>query len=80
MGNGAGLAQDFGFGYNLGIAYDFSENGVDGLTLGAMYKSSIEMDYDGQLTTAIRPFLGAGEPLSTCYLMEINLNNLKSMV
>ena len=50
---GAGLAQDFGFGFNLGLAYDFSANGVDGLTLGAMYKSSIEMDYDNQLTTAV---------------------------
>ncbi len=61
---GAGLAQDFGFGYNLGITYDFSEDGVAGLTLGAIYKSSIEMDYKHQLTTALTPFLGAGEPLS----------------
>ena len=50
---GSGLAQDFGFGYNLGLAYDFSANGVDGLTLGAVYKSSIEMNYDNQLTTAV---------------------------
>jgi long-chain fatty acid transport protein len=64
MGVGSGVAQDFGFGYNLGLAYDFSANGVAGLTLGAMYKSSIEMDYDYQLTTALTPFLGAGEPLS----------------
>ena len=55
--NGAGLSQDFGFGYNLGIAYDFTEDGVAGLTLGAQYKSSIEMDYDGQITTAMKPFL-----------------------
>ena len=54
---GAGLAQDFGFGYNLGISYDLSNDGVKGLTLGATYKSSIEMDYKGQLTNAIRPFL-----------------------
>lgn len=53
---GSGLAQDFGFGYNLGLAYDFSANGVTGLTLGAMYKSAIEMDYDYQLTTALAPF------------------------
>jgi len=50
---GAGVAQDFGFGWNLGVAYDFSANGVDGLTLGAIYKSSIEMDYTNQLTTAV---------------------------
>ncbi|MCO4846156.1 MAG: outer membrane protein transport protein [Sulfurovum sp.] len=55
---GAGLAQEFGFGYNIGLAYDFSANGVDGLTLGAIYKSSIEMDYDYQLTTATGPFVG----------------------
>lgn len=60
---GAGIAQDFGFGYNLGIAYDFAQDGVEGLTLGAMYKSSIEMDYDGQLTTAVGPFT-MGQPLT----------------
>jgi len=63
---GAGLAQDFGFGYNLGLAYDFSANGIDGLTVGAIYKSSIEMNYDGQLTTATGPFnltLPAGDTL-----------------
>ncbi|HSR74501.1 MAG TPA: outer membrane protein transport protein [Sulfurovum sp.] len=53
---GAGLAQDFGFGYNLGLAYDFSANGVEGLTLGAMYRSSIEMDYNPQLSTAMAGF------------------------
>ncbi|UPT76772.1 outer membrane protein transport protein [Sulfurovum sp. XGS-02] len=53
---GAGLAQDFGFGYNVGLAYDLSSNGISGLTFGAMYKSAIEMDYDGQLTTASAPF------------------------
>ena len=66
--NGAGLAQDFGFGYNLGIAYDFAAQGMAGLTLGATYKSSIEMDYKHQLTTAIKPFLnpmlGANDPLA----------------
>jgi len=53
---GSGLSQDFGFGFNLGIAYDLSANGIDGLTVGAIYKSAIEMEYDGQLTTATRPF------------------------
>jgi long-chain fatty acid transport protein len=63
---GSGIAQDFGFGYNLGIAYDLSANGVTGLTLGAIYKSAIEMDYDYQLTTASAPFglvLPAGDTL-----------------
>ena len=53
---GAGLSQDFGFGYNLGLAYDFTANGVAGLTLGAQYKSAITMDFDPQLTTAMAPF------------------------
>ena len=53
---GAGLAQDFGFGYNVGATYDFSNNGATGLTLGAFYKSSIEMNYDGQLSTAMAAF------------------------
>jgi len=61
--SGAGVAQDFGFGYNLGLAYDFSNDGLPGLTLGAIYKSSIKMDYDGQLTTAVGPFT-MGMPLT----------------
>ncbi len=61
--SGAGIAQDFGFGYNLGVAYDFAAQGMSGLTLGASYKSSIEMDYDGQLTTAVSPFT-MGQPLT----------------
>lgn len=52
---GSGIAQDFGFGYNLGLAYDLSANGINGLTLGAIYRSAIEMDYDYQLTDAIAP-------------------------
>jgi len=57
---GQGLAQDFGFGWQAGMTYDFGEMGVEGLTLGLNYKSAIEMTYDGQLTTAIQPFLAFG--------------------
>ena len=57
---GAGLAQDFGFGYNIGMAYDFAQNGAPGLTIGAMYKSSIKMTYDNQLSTATLPFVAMG--------------------
>ncbi len=53
---GTGLSQDFGLGYIIGVSYDFTSNDMTGLTLGAMYKSSIEMNYDGQLTTATIPF------------------------
>jgi len=49
---GAGLAQDFGFGYSLGTTYDFS----NGLTVGAEYKSKIDMEYKNQLSTATQPF------------------------
>jgi len=49
---GAGLAQDFGFGYSLGTTYDFS----NGLVLGAVYKSKIDMEYTNQLSTATQPF------------------------
>jgi len=65
---GAGIAQDFGFGYNLGIAYDFAAQGMAGLTLGATYKSAIEMEYKNQLSGATQPFanlgLFGGQPLS----------------
>lgn len=56
---GSGLAQDFGFGFNIGMAYDFSANGAPGLTIGAIYKSAIEMEYDNQLTSALAPFAGS---------------------
>jgi long-chain fatty acid transport protein len=49
---GAGLAQDFGFGYNLGATYDF----FNGLTIGAVYKSAIEMTYDGTIASAAANF------------------------
>ena len=57
MGNvGSGLAQDFGFGFSAGAYYDLS----NGLTLGAVYKSAIEMEYEGQLSTATAPFVAMG--------------------
>ena len=51
--SGAGVAQDIAFGYTVGAAYDLS-----GLTIGAVYKSAIEMEYKGQLSTATTPFVG----------------------
>lgn len=44
---GAGVAQDLKFGYNLGVAYE-----VSNFTVGAMYKSQIDMEYEGALSTA----------------------------
>jgi len=49
--NGAGVAQDLKFGYNVGLAYEIS-----GFTIGASYKSQIDMDYQDQLTNAMAGF------------------------
>jgi long-chain fatty acid transport protein len=58
MGNsvGEGVAQDLNFGFNLGAYYDFTGYGVDGLTIGAVYKSKIDMEYDNQISNAMEPF------------------------
>jgi long-chain fatty acid transport protein len=48
---GNGVAQDFGFGYNIGAAYEMA-----GLTVGASYKSAIDMKYDKQISTAAQYF------------------------
>ena len=48
---GAGVSQDLKFGYNIGLAYE-----IAGLTVGAVYKSKIDMQYDGQLSGAIQGF------------------------
>lgn len=57
----AGVAQDLQFGYNLGVSYE-----MKGLTVGAMYKSEIEMEYKGQLKSAGADFgLTLSDKLST---------------
>lgn len=48
---GAGVSQDLKFGYNLGLAYENS-----GFTVGATYKSQIDMKYKGQLSAAMQTF------------------------
>ncbi|MFH0710767.1 MAG: outer membrane protein transport protein [Pseudomonadota bacterium] len=53
--SGAGVAQDLAFGYTLGAAYEMA-----GITVGAVYKSPIEMNYKGQLSVATQPFVGFG--------------------
>ena len=53
---GDGVAQDLNFGMNVGVSYDFA----NGLTLGAVYKSKIDMDYGNQLSNATRPFADLG--------------------
>lgn len=49
--NTQGVAQDFGMGYNIGIAYEMA-----GVTLGASYKSAIDMVYKGQISVAMADF------------------------
>ena len=48
---GAGVSQDLKVGFNLGLAYEIS-----GVTIGASYKSQIDMEYKGQLSGAIQGF------------------------
>jgi long-chain fatty acid transport protein len=49
-----GVAQDLKFGYNIGLAYE-----VSGFTVGAVYKSQIDMEYNGQISQAMHDFTGA---------------------
>jgi long-chain fatty acid transport protein len=69
-----GIAQDLQFGYNLGASYT-----IDALTLGIMYKSEIEMEYDGQISQALSDFSGApasmfSDKLSTPAEMGIGIS------
>jgi len=51
----SGVAQDFGMGYNIGASYEMS-----GLTVGASYKSAINMNYRGVLSSASSDFMSWG--------------------
>ncbi len=55
VGHGAGVSQDLQFGYNLGLAYEIAN-----FTIGAIYKSQIDMEYKGQLSGASKPFADFG--------------------
>jgi len=50
---GNGVSSDIGFGFNLGAYWDVTKD----LTLGATYQSAIDMEYDGQITTAAGGFM-----------------------
>ena len=52
--NGMGVSQDLAFGYNIGLAYE-----MNGLTLGAIYKSRIDMEYNG-FSKVVAPFVNPG--------------------
>jgi long-chain fatty acid transport protein len=51
VSTGKGVAQDFGFGYNVGAAYE-----MGAISVGASYKSAIDMVYKNQLTGALSDF------------------------
>jgi long-chain fatty acid transport protein len=51
---GMGVAQDLKFGYNIGLAYEIS-----GFTVGAVYKSQIDMEYKG-FDAVVSPFTATG--------------------
>lgn len=53
---GSGVSEDFGFGYEVGVAYDAGAVGITGLTLGAKYQSSIDMTYDHTLEVTSQAF------------------------
>ncbi len=57
---GRGVSQDFGFGYNVGLGYE-----MNGLTIGAVYTSAIDMEYKNQISKATQQFgLKGGRGLS----------------
>lgn len=64
-GTTKGVAQDFGFGYNIGAAYE-----VSGLTVGASYKSAIDMVYKGQISQALHDFTGAPASMFSDHLEQ----------
>ncbi len=51
VNTGTGVSQDFGFGYNVGLAYEYKN-----FTIGAVYTSAIDMEYKDQISTATKQF------------------------
>ena len=51
---GAGVAQDLQFGYNLGVSYVTND-----FTIGAVYKSQIDMEYTDVLSSTVGPMTGS---------------------
>ena len=54
---GSGVSQDYGLGYELGLAYELKDMGI---TLGAKYSSEISMTYEDQISGAAAGFDGTG--------------------
>ena len=55
---GQGSSYDFGFGFDLGFAYDIRHTDI---TLGLVYETAIDMTYDHQISNAAGAF-GYGTP------------------
>ena len=55
VAGGSGVGQDLGLGYTVGAAYE-----MEGLTVGASYKSAISMDYKDVLPSAGQAFADFG--------------------
>jgi long-chain fatty acid transport protein len=53
--NGMGVAQDLEFGFNIGLAYE-----MNNITVGAIYKSEIDMEYKG-FGRLVNPFTGMAD-------------------
>jgi long-chain fatty acid transport protein len=53
---GDGEGKDIGFGYNFGLSYDLAYVGLENVLVGAVYKSSIKMNYNGQISAATEAF------------------------
>jgi len=51
-----GKSSDTSIGYEVGVAYDFKDLGVEGLTLGAVYKSELGMTYDNTISASLAAF------------------------
>ena len=49
-------SSDTNFGFEVGAAYDFKSVGVEGLTIGAVYKSKIEMEYKDTISKSMKAF------------------------
>ena len=54
-----GASSDSAFGLELGLAYDMKAAGVEGLTLAAIYKTKIEMEYANTISSSVAVFGGA---------------------
>lgn len=51
-----GASTDIGYGFEIGMAYDFKDANFKGLTAGLVYKSKISMEYENTLSASIVAF------------------------